>query len=83
MNPLTFTPDAPCRCGYDGTGIHQCHAGRHPLYPGGRCTREGIPFLTAYLTSLAGVQTKYGVAVGVYCDEHRVEAGFAPRRDAP
>ncbi len=28
-----YTPDKPCRCGYDGEGAHQCHAGRHPDYP--------------------------------------------------
>jgi hypothetical protein len=28
-----FSKDHPCRCGYAGEGVHQCHAGRNPQYP--------------------------------------------------
>lgn len=77
-DPLTFTPARPCRCGYDGTGLHQCHAGRDPRYPGGRCPNEARPFLAAQLAALAGVQMKCGVSVVCYCPACAVEAGFNP-----
>jgi len=51
-----YTPDHPCRCGYDGMGEHQCHAGRDARYPGPRCRRAGTTRWVAYGAVLAGAQ---------------------------
>jgi hypothetical protein len=69
-----FTSENPCRCGFNGEGIHQCHAGRNPLYEGDRCPREAKPRLVAVMSSLAGMQMKTGVAVAYYCEECHAEA---------
>jgi hypothetical protein len=65
---LDFSKDNPCRCGFDGTGRHRCHAGRDPGYPGGQCENEARPRLVAIPSSLAGMQLKTGVALACYCD---------------
>lgn len=62
-----------CRCGFDGTGVHQCHAGRSTR---DRCPNAGVPRLLAQPVSLAGMQFKLGATVGVYCPGCWVEAGF-------
>lgn len=62
-----FTPASPCRCGYNGTGRHQCHSGRDPLYPGGRCPEDAVPRLLATKGMLAGMQIKTSVVVACYC----------------
>lgn len=74
----TFTPDKPCRCGYDGTGPHRCHAGRPDPFGTGEtgerwCTAEAVPRLQAYLPALPGCQLKVGVVEVLYCDEHHAE----------
>jgi hypothetical protein len=75
---LEFTKDKPCRCGFDGTGVHQCHAGRNPLAPGERCPNEAAPRLVAYLACLAGAQMKLGASLACYCDACHAEA-FPPK----
>ena len=69
-----FTPESPCRCGYDGTGFHRCHAGRpdpHTGEDGSRwCEKEAQPRLLATPSCLAGAQLKVGAVVVCYCDEH-------------
>lgn len=74
LDPLTFTPERPCRCGYNGKGTHQCHAGRDPRYPLGRCPNEARPRLVAQLACLPGTTLKMGVAVACYCDACHAEA---------
>jgi hypothetical protein len=69
-----FSSDSPCRCGFDGTGIHRCHAGRDPRYPGGQCEREAKPRFIATPGSLAGMQAKMSMALACYCDECHAEA---------
>lgn len=70
-----FSADKPCRCGYDGTGAHRCHAGRS-LGPDRQCPEEGREFLVPTNGALAGAQLKFSVVVACYCDEHKAEAGF-------
>jgi len=69
-----FTAASPCRCGFDGTGRHRCHAGRDPRYPGERCEREAKPRFIATRQSLSGMQPKIGMALACYCDECHAEA---------
>lgn len=84
MSELTaFSTEAPCRCGYTGTGVHQCHAGRDPAYTPGRCIKEAIPRLVASPVCLAGAQMKLGVVEAFYCDEHFVEAFPAQAKHLP
>lgn len=66
-----ITPENPCRCGYNGEGFHQCHAGRAT---GDRCPNEAKPRLIATLSSLAGMQLKTGAALAGYCDKCHAEA---------
>ena len=65
-----------CRCGYDGTGVHQCHVGREVR----RCPNPGVDRLVAYPAMLAGVQMKFGAVNGCYCVQHWAEfaAGLEP-----
>lgn len=58
MNEPLYTPEDPCRCGYDGEGVHQCHAGRDPRYPHGRCTNPAESKFVARLAPLSGMQMK-------------------------
>jgi len=72
-----YTPANPCRCGFDGTQpMHQCHAGRNPAYPGGRCPNPALDRLVATLGSLAGSQLKFPVTAAHYCDACAREAGL-------
>lgn len=71
---LSFTPEDPCRCGFNGEGIHRCHTGRNPAFPGGRCVREAVPRLLSAPAALAGTQMKFSVVVACYCPECHVEA---------
>ncbi len=77
MSLTDFTPERPCRCGFNGAGIHLCHAGREY---GDRCPREAKPRLVARLSSLAGMQLKLGAALACYCDECYAEA-FGTRHE--
>ena len=63
----TYTTASPCRCGYDGNGVHQCHAGRDPRYPGDRCTNPGITRLTPTGGALAGFTYKVTAQSATYC----------------
>jgi hypothetical protein len=63
-----FTTATPCRCGYDGTGRHRCHAGRNPLDPQGQCTADANPRMLSTRSSLAGMQLKTGALLACYCD---------------
>lgn len=79
-NIQTFTPSSPCRCGYDGTQeFHQCHAGRHPLYPEGRCPRTAREIIISDGPAfLPGMQMKFNVAFAYYCDACALEANLKP-----
>lgn len=77
----TYTTDRPCRCGYAGTGIHQCHAGRHPDYPEARCQNPAVARPVATVGSLPGAQMKTPAIFGHYCPQCWIEAGF-PAKDA-
>mgnify|MGYP001586860051 FL=1 len=77
MSPCRFTPEHPCRCGYDGEGVHRCHAGRDPRFPGVQCSAEGVPRLVPTMGSLAGNQLKVSCAVGVYCEAHWTEVRWS------
>lgn len=72
-SPL-FTTENPCRCGFDGNGIHRCHAGRDPRYPGQQCGNEAKPRFIAMPGSLAGMQRKASMALACYCDDCHAEA---------
>ena len=69
-----FTPERPCRCGFDGTGFHRCHAGRPDPRTGEDgsrwCEKEAVPRLLATGACLAGAQLKTGAVTCSYCDEH-------------
>lgn len=69
-----FTPEKPCRCGYAGTGVHRCHAGRPDPATGEtgerHCTAEAVPRLVGYPAALSGNQLKFGAVEAYYCDEH-------------
>ena len=67
----------PCRCGYDGSGVHQCHTGRDPRYQGARCTRPEITRLVPTGGGLAGVQMKASAQSATYCEQCWREA-FPP-----
>lgn len=71
MSFMDFTEKNPCRCGFDGKGIHFCHAGRAI---GDRCTREAKPRFVATVGSLAGMQMKTSAEIACYCDECHAEA---------
>lgn len=78
-----FSTAKPCRCGFDGTGVHQCHAGRE--IPSLRCSRAGIERLVESPVpySLAGMQMKMVVVDGCYCRQHWIEAGWSDPTPAP
>jgi len=78
-----FSAEEPCRCGYDGTGVHQCHAGRDPAYPHGRCSKSATPRLVTHPVCLAGEQMKLGAVSAFYCDEHFVQAFPAEAKRLP
>jgi hypothetical protein len=63
-----YSGENPCRCGYDGNGVHQCHYGRQ--VPGEHCENPGVERFWAYPTCLAGMQMKLGAVDGCYCEEH-------------
>ena len=71
---IEFSKENKCRCGYDGTGMHRCHAGRNPLCEDEQCTNEAKPRFVATMSSLAGVQWKTGVALACYCESCHKEA---------
>lgn len=75
-NPLDdwFSQKNPCRCGYDGTGEHQCHSGRDPRWPEARCPNEAKPRLIGQPVCLAGAQMKVGGVIAAYCEAHHLEA---------
>lgn len=66
---IQYTFDAPCRCGFLGEGVHQCHAGRDPRYPGSRCKNAAIDKYVFCNSALAGMQTKFSVIAGHYCED--------------
>ena len=70
-----FTPEHPCRCGFEGEGTHQCHAGRAT---GDRCPNEAKPRFIARVSSLAGMQVKTGAALACYCEGCFSEAFSSP-----
>lgn len=71
---MNFTTTNPCRCGYDGTGIHRCHAGRETA---DRCPEPADEYVVvAGLTALAGMQLKLGANVAYYCRAHAKESGI-------
>lgn len=80
-----FSPTNPCRCGFDGTGRHRCHAGRPDPATGENgsrhCEADADPKLIATRAALSGMQMKTGVIECYYCPEHREqwkrEAGLA------
>ena len=80
MDPLAFTPENPCRCGFDGSGKHRCHARRHQSSEE-HCTNEAVPQLVAQLACLAGTQMKTGVAIACYCPS--CHAAAFPRSRQP
>lgn len=71
MTEPRYSSEHPCRCGFDGAGVHRCHAGRNPDYPGGHCPNPAEPgrFVSAPLGtwSLAGVQMKITGSFYHYC----------------
>ena len=71
MSLIDFSPDRPCRCGFDGSGTHLCHAGRAT---GDQCQSEAKPRFIAQLAALAGMQMKTSVAIACYCDACHAEA---------
>lgn len=77
MSINTFSPNSKCRCGYDGVGVHQCHAGRDPRYTGGRCPREAkeIPVVTGP-AFLPGESLKFNMVFAYYCEECAIESGL-------
>ena len=77
-----YTPEKPCRCGYDGTGTHRCHAGRPDPNGTGEdgsrwCTSPAVDRFVAsrHPYSLAGMQVKVTGNICHYCDAHHKEAG--------
>lgn len=85
MNAPTYTPESPCRCGYDGTGAHRCHAGRDPRYPNGQCPNEAEPgrFVASRVGtySLAGHQMKVSGDWYHYCGACWAEIGNVDNRN--
>lgn len=85
MQPEPTYTDRPCRCGFDGSGVHQCHAGRDPGYPGGRCPNPAGParFVAKPLGtfSLAGCQMKVVGDFFHYCDACWAEYGSATAKE--
>lgn len=81
LNDL-FTAASPCRCGYDGEGVHPCHAWRAPG-PVPRCTQPGITRLSATVNSLAGIQMKVGVRTDTLCEGHWRELEGGPAYEDP
>lgn len=82
MRQTLFSVEFPCRCGYNGVGIHQCHYGRG--IPGRRCPEAGIEFL-AQPTAGSPFQIEPGmltgtirssILIGCYCERHKTGAGF-------
>ena len=71
---IEFNKEYPCRCGFTGEGLHRCHAGRNPLYPGEQCEKEAKPRFIAKLVGLAGVQMKMGAQIACYCEDCYKEA---------
>lgn len=71
---IEFNKEYPCRCGFNGEGLHRCHAGRNPLYPGEQCEKEAKPRFIAKLVGLAGVQMKMGAQIACYCEDCYKEA---------
>lgn len=74
---MNHTPTHPCRCGYDGTGIHRCHVGRPDPRTGEdgsrHCPHPAEEHLSAHLAPLAGMQMKVGVVDVAYCAQHYQE----------
>lgn len=74
---MPYTPSAPCRCGYDGTGVHRCHVGRPDPRTGEDgsrwCPHPAVEHLRAHLAPLAGVTLKFGAVNVAYCDRHYAE----------
>jgi hypothetical protein len=66
-----FSPSTPCRCGFEGTGTHRCHAGRGTDE---QCPREAKPKFVLIPSSLAGMQLKAGAVMACYCEECHAEA---------
>ncbi len=66
-----------CRCGYDGNGIHRCHAGRPDPMTGEdgsrHCPRPAEPRLHATMGALSGMQIKASCVQSCYCAEHFAE----------
>lgn len=81
---MDYAPKHPCRCGFDGTGVHRCHAGRADPRLGEdgsrRCPHPAKNHLQATAASLAGVQFKVGVVDVHYCEVHYADyrAGREP-----
>lgn len=74
-----YTPSHPCRCGFDGTGTHQCHAGRDEAWlasGGQRCPNPANDYLVVQPVCLAGVQLKFGVTMAHYCEKCAILAGI-------
>jgi len=70
-------PHTTCRCGYDGVGVHLCHAWRAPG-PVPRCTQPGVTRLTATAASLGGTQDKVGIRTDTLCEGHWREKEGGP-----
>lgn len=69
-----FSKTDKCRCGFDGSGIHRCHAGRPDPRTGEDgsrwCAQPGVEKLLPTNGSLAGMQLKFSMIAGCYCEEH-------------
>lgn len=71
-----FTEKNPCRCGFDGTGTHRCHAGRPDPNRTGEdgsrwCPNPGVEkFIPSERAALSGTQMKFSCTTACYCEQH-------------
>ena len=78
---MDYTADRPCRCGFDGTGMHRCHFGRPDPRGTGEtgehhCTAPALNRFLATWGSVAGMQPKVTAVAAHYCEEHLEELGL-------